>query len=414
MDLVNNYRIVAIKSQLFASFYVRHCLQNNIELPPILFNQAFFYACIQKILQKPISNTNINLPRGHIDQVFQIFNFEFLHDCFANLPTGQHVYANSLAALATSSASNFTNHITETYSKRLKAFIKIRINEIFVSINYARTKIFGKFLIHSSMSRILVDALLNYVFNHSVNSTTGIEWPRQIIADTAENSQLANTIIETCRIDEAPVTLQNIASRPEVFLRRMYDFLLHFEAFNDDQVRTFSEVQVECTYAWVKRVIKRTNLFQEGLNRKRENRLAFLVFRNLRDSIAFQNILWLNAEQNDFIAHLIQQTMHQIENSRLYLGENSANAINIEACFRPEMSTSIKQYKLFSLVPSYSFTRKYVDIDYPHLISLLKKVGRELRVDSLIDEGDSDNKHERATYLFSQIFDFEKIRLDIN
>ncbi|CAO3641745.1 unnamed protein product [Mucor hiemalis] len=70
-ELVNNYRLIAIKSQLFASYYIRFCLSNNVDLSPIIFNQAFFYACIQKVLGKDITNTNVNLPRDHMNAVFQ-------------------------------------------------------------------------------------------------------------------------------------------------------------------------------------------------------------------------------------------------------------------------------------------------------------------------------------------------------
>jgi hypothetical protein len=43
-ETVDNYRKVAIRSQLFASYYIRHCLSEDIDLNPIIFSQPFFYA----------------------------------------------------------------------------------------------------------------------------------------------------------------------------------------------------------------------------------------------------------------------------------------------------------------------------------------------------------------------------------
>lgn len=132
-ELAVNYRLIAVKSQLFASYYIRYCLANNLNLTPIIFDQAFFYACIQKVLRRTITNTNINLPRNQINQVFQRYNLDFLDKCFVTLPTGQRVHSNALAILAKKSATNMINHVTETYPKRLKAFIKIQLKESFVS-----------------------------------------------------------------------------------------------------------------------------------------------------------------------------------------------------------------------------------------------------------------------------------------
>lgn len=79
------------------------------------------------------------------------------------------------------------------------------------------------------------------------------------------------------------------------------------------------------------------------------------------------------------------------------------------------MSQVIKKYKLFTLVPLYSFTRKYVEIDIAHLRSLILKVQRESQTSiDILNEDRENNKHERATLFFSQVFDFELLRLDIN
>lgn len=96
------------------------------------------------------------------------------------------------------------------------------------------------------------------------------------------------------------------------------------------------------------------------------------------------------------------------------MDENNTEIVRTEDCFRPEMSTVIKMYKLFNLVPLYTFQYKYVDIDIAHLKYLLNKVKRESQCEDLFDEGDLENKHEKATHAFSQIFDFEKLRIDLN
>lgn len=131
-ETVEDYREIAIKSQLFASFYIRHCLSNNLAIPPIVFNQAFFYACIQKILGRNITNTNVNLPREHINTVFQEYNRIFF-TCHFILRPDRNVHANASASLATNSTVNLVNHVTETYEKSLRNYINTRIKEVFVS-----------------------------------------------------------------------------------------------------------------------------------------------------------------------------------------------------------------------------------------------------------------------------------------
>ncbi|GAA5816140.1 hypothetical protein MFLAVUS_009666 [Mucor flavus] len=132
----------------------------------------------------------------------------------------------------------------------------------------------------------------------------------------------------------------------------MYGMLVYLEEYNNGQITAFNEVQTEATYAC----------------QSRSN------------------------------------------NSRTYLQENTDT--KIEDCFRPEMATYIKKYKMFSLTPLYSFTLEYAEINIVHLKSLLPKVRRELQSDDTINEGDNENKHERATYFFSQVFDFDSVRLD--
>lgn len=127
-ETVDDYRTILIKSQLFASYYVRYCLSENLALPPIIFSQYFFYACMQKIIQRPISNANPNLDRPHIDMVFELYKRR------VPLTPIRTVHSNALTSCAIIAAQNFQMHITENYAKTLRNYIKIRIREVFVSI----------------------------------------------------------------------------------------------------------------------------------------------------------------------------------------------------------------------------------------------------------------------------------------
>src|SRR5207249_4046083 len=62
-SLVDFQREVAIKSQCFAMYYILQLLNANEEIPPILFSQYFFYACMQLVLGRSITNSNRKLPR---------------------------------------------------------------------------------------------------------------------------------------------------------------------------------------------------------------------------------------------------------------------------------------------------------------------------------------------------------------
>ena len=131
-------------------------------------------------------------------------------------------------------------------------------------------------------------------------------------------------------------------------------------------------------------------------------------------------------------------TRHEIACSRHYLTNNSGT-VAIEECFRPNMSAAIKKYKLFNLVPQYSFKSKYVEIDFSHLKQLLRRARKVLNDNNAPEQrqqedtqdndnaggndkdrdakGDDDEggfeKHLAASYAFSQVFDFEKVRLKL-
>ncbi|GAA5799348.1 hypothetical protein HPULCUR_004762 [Helicostylum pulchrum] len=406
-ESVNDYRQVAIKSQLFASYYIRNRLSRNLPLPPIVFHQAFFYACIQRNIGRNITNTDPNLPRANINAVFEQYDGQFLNNCVAMEP-GRNVHTNALASMANISAQNLANHVSENYTKTLRNYIKIRLKEVF------------------NLNAGDINRLCQYVLNNSVNSSTRVTWP-ETIQNTPNNIALVNTIIGASRITNEPVTMTLMTTNPGLFLQHMYQILLYFERFNNDNIRTFNEVQTEASYAWMKQVLSGNDLFKV-FNRKKRNRLSFLAFRSLRDNINLENTLQLDVAQYEYIINLIQTTRNQIINSEIYLDENNENRLNtrIQDCFRPDMALSIKQYKLFSLVPMYSFTRKYVEIYIKHLRSLLLKAQRKtgITLDSLNrnrnrnnddnNEGDNENKHELATLLFSQVFDFERLRLGLN
>ena len=84
--------------------------------------------------------------------------------------------------------------------------------------------------------------LVTYVMNQAVNSPTGVEWP-QAVENTSDNVELVNTIIDACHITNEGVTLTLISTDLALFLRHMHQMLAYLEAFNNDQVRTFNEVQ---------------------------------------------------------------------------------------------------------------------------------------------------------------------------
>ncbi|GAA5805581.1 hypothetical protein HPULCUR_011100 [Helicostylum pulchrum] len=415
-ESVNDYRQVAIKSQLFASYYIRNRLSRNLPLPPIVFHQAFFYACIQRTIGRNITNTNPNLPRANINAVFEQYDGQFLNNRVAMEP-GRNVHANALASMANISAQNLVNHVSENYTKTLRNYIKIRLKEVF------------------NLNAGDINRLCQYVLNNSVHSSTRVTWP-ETIQNTPNNIALVNTIIGASRITNEPVTMTLMTTNPGLFLQHMYQILLYFKKFNNDNIRTFNEVQTEASYVWMKQVLSGNGLFKV-FNRKKRNRLSFLALRSLRDNINLENTLQLDVAQYEYIVNLIQTTRNQIINSEIYLDENNENRLNtrIRDCFRPDMALSIKQYKLFSLVPIYSFTRKYVEINIKHLRSLLLKAQREIGItldilnrnrnrnrsrnrnrnnddnnegdneneggnendDDNENEGDNENKHELAT-----------------
>ncbi|KAI9354657.1 hypothetical protein BD770DRAFT_130247 [Pilaira anomala] len=307
---------------------------------------------------------------------------------------GHTVHANALASLANISAQSLNLHVSENYTKILKNYIKIRLKEVF------------------NLTAPYINSLCHFVFNNSINSSTGLAWP-ETVENTPGNLNLANIIIADCRITNVPVTLTSVSANPGFFLQHMHQMLQYLEAYNNDNIRTFDEVQVDITYAWIKSFLSTSSQFK-NFSRKKKNKLSFLVFRCIRDHSLFGTALNLENDQLAFLINFIATTQEQLRNSRLY-HENRDN-IDIQNCFRPSMSESVRKYKLFTLVPMYNFTRKYVEIDIAHLRSLILKVQNETEVDmGILDENADDNtKHEAATRLFSEVFDFGLLRIDLN
>jgi hypothetical protein len=124
----------------------------------------------------------------------------------------------------------------------------------------------------------------------------------------------------------------------------------------------------------------------------------------------------LKDDQLEFVQQFVSTTKKQIKNSKKYL-ENKEEEVALEDCFRPSQQSTIKKYKLFSMTPFSTLVPKYMDIDYTHLRSLLLKVKRLVPAsEDLLKEEDDlvENRHEKATKLFSQMFDFEKLSINLN
>ncbi|KAI8082319.1 hypothetical protein BDF21DRAFT_260287 [Thamnidium elegans] len=100
----------------------------------------------------------------------------------------------------------------------------------------------------------------NIFLNNSAKSSTGVTWS-ETIQTTPDNITLINTINIASRITNEPVTMILITINPGILLQHMYQMLLYFEIVNNDNIRTFNQVQ--------KQVLSRNDLFKV-LNRKKK------------------------------------------------------------------------------------------------------------------------------------------------
>ncbi|GAA5814021.1 hypothetical protein MFLAVUS_007511 [Mucor flavus] len=281
-----------------------------------------------KTIGRNITNPNPNLPRADINTVFEQYDAQFFNNLVVMDP-GSSVHANALASLANISAQNLINRVSENYTQTLRNYIKIRLKEVF------------------NLNAGDINALCNFAFNSSVNSSTRVAWPTTV-SNTPDNIALVDTIINATRITNEPVTLTSVTKNPGIYLQRMHQFLLYFEAFNNDTIRTFNEVQTEAS-------------------------LSFLAFTSLRDNTNFENTLQLETAQYEYIVNLIQTTRNQIVNSKIYMDEI-------------QRETQIP-------------------------LEILRETQIPLET---LQENQEDRKHDDATLLFSQVFDFDRLRLDLN
>ncbi|KAI8050696.1 hypothetical protein BDF21DRAFT_498393, partial [Thamnidium elegans] len=145
------------------------------------------------------------------------------------------VWYNALASLANISAQNLVHHVSENYTNTLRNYIEIGLKEVF------------------NLNASDINTFCQYVFNNSVNSSIGVTW-LETLQNTPDNITLVYTIIGASRITNEPVAMTLIATNPGILLQHMYQMLLYFEAFNNDNIRTFNEVQ--------KQVLSRNDLFK--------------------------------------------------------------------------------------------------------------------------------------------------------
>jgi hypothetical protein len=125
--LVNFMRQTVIKYMLFAHYYIlaeleSHKQEQNYTLPAIYFCVDFFKSCQQLVCGNEVSNKNEKLKGGEIADSFKTYSELYPIGSKVQVNTNNIFYGSCQSILAKQSATIFSNHIVESFEKRLTSF----------------------------------------------------------------------------------------------------------------------------------------------------------------------------------------------------------------------------------------------------------------------------------------------------
>jgi hypothetical protein len=120
-NMVDVVREVTFKAQLFLCYFLLEQLKQTVEITPIYFSQSFFYAGYQLVMGASVTSTNSKFPGAAMEACFQ--RYVMKHPTAITGPLSNK-YTTALASFANASATNFVNHIVESFETRLTQFIE--------------------------------------------------------------------------------------------------------------------------------------------------------------------------------------------------------------------------------------------------------------------------------------------------
>ena len=131
--LVDYGREVAVKSQLFATYFILKMIEdvNNPNAEPkfttILINECFYRSCMQLVIGEKITNKRTDLPSQRMEEEFKIYKDNFIDEELCQVDTGSMAtFGCILSSMSKQSAITVTNNIVETFNGRIEQFIDFR------------------------------------------------------------------------------------------------------------------------------------------------------------------------------------------------------------------------------------------------------------------------------------------------
>jgi hypothetical protein len=193
-------------------------------------------------------------------------------------------------------------------------------------------------------------------------------------------------------------------------MRYLFSTLQALELYNASEVVEAGQVQITATRRWGHRLLEELVEY-DGLGKKYRQRLVTRIINAVNEEHVEVQAERLSEHSIMHILAAVRRARSEIARSRLYLHEISEyghSGVSVESCFTPDVEDVMNQKRVFSLVPSYSLNRQYVSVDLTTLRQLAFTSG--LRINLAHEEGNQGDKHEQATRLFAQVFDFQKVR----
>jgi hypothetical protein len=192
-----------------------------------------------------------------------------------------------------------------------------------------------------------------YTVLAQINPEPMPEIESDVVQDAVNNILANRSLLGTVRVD-----LASLNASPHIYAKIMWGFLNEME--NSNIQNGGRQITDKCDMAWLKQRLNEYTEFGNLLRRKR-NRIAKSVLKLINDD---RPDVTLNYRVDTAfilqLVDLVHVTRRQLEYSKIYL---KGLLMDPNVCFSSETASFASITKLFTLLPVFGFTKKFVSFD---------------------------------------------------
>jgi hypothetical protein len=192
-----------------------------------------------------------------------------------------------------------------------------------------------------------------YTVLAQINPEPMPEIESDVVQDAVNNILANSSLLGAVRVD-----LASLKASPHIYAKIMWGFLNEME--NSNIQNDGRQITDKCDMAWLKQKLNEYTEFGNLLRRKR-NRIAKSVLKMINDDRLDVTLNYrVDAAFILQLVDLVHVTRRQLECSKVYL---KGLLMDPSVCFSSETASFASITKLFTLLPVFGFTKKFVSFD---------------------------------------------------